>query len=89
MGLKQALKRIGNAVGADVEAVEQESKERALAMKMEQLKRRGYDTCKLCGYEVPVYIDDSWDDVLERLEEHGQEQDDHVKDPEEGWILVE
>lgn len=55
---------------------------------LDQMKKQGYDPCKLCGDEVPVYEDDDHEDVLQRLIDHAEARDDHIKDPQRGWILV-
>lgn len=89
MGLTNRLKRLGERFNVDVKTIEQEAEQRARKIGLERLKVQGYDTCKICGEEVPVYKDDQWADIFNRLQRHANERDDHVEDPDKGWVLAD
>lgn len=66
--------------------VQRESK---MDEQLARMKADGYDVCKLCGEQVPVYEDDIREDVLRRLTEHANDAPDHVHHSERGWMLVD
>lgn len=55
--------------------------------RLEVLRLQGADRCRLCGEEVPVYKDDEWSDIFNRLQKHAHERDDHVKQNGE-WVYL-
>lgn len=64
-------------------------RERARERKLEEMKEAGQDECNICGEAVPVYEDDTVQHVFDRIIKHCEERDDHYRDPDHGWMLLE
>lgn len=72
-----------------MEAAIDTRRQQKMDQQLREMKDQGYDVCQLCGEQVPVYEDDTHEDVLRRLTEHANEEPDHVHHSLNGWMHVD